>query len=244
MAGQIYEGWLAVMTRFRHSKRDGDDDAFQWWTQALQLHKSTNLTGVQVKPLGQNRIVAVSVVARLGSPKRAGRTYAIGGAVTHRHNPGGRSMPYQVEVVFSDQATLAGYKKDRNLVEREIFSILIHEFTHALDFMTEKHKGTHDLAEQNKAEEYHNADVEIRAFTQQIVDEVEDYIRKSVAKDGDTWGLKDNPTSLIKAALDVSFTWQRIHQDLTPKNRRLILRNVGQRAVAQFDELVAEFGDS
>jgi len=244
LAGQLLDRWLMVMSKVR-TRRDEETDSPSMWSYGHKLYDSTMLTGLQVTPVDSRSPMAILVAAKLGRPK-PGRTYAVGGEMLHRSFGGSRARPFQLEILFSPLISPTEYKANRQAAEREIYSILIHEFTHARDFMPDKDKGTKGLADQGKSVEYHNHPAEVRAFTQQIVDEVEEYIRKSVrTSDGgnDTWGLKDNPTALIKRALDNSFTWQRIYQNLTPTNKKMILRNVGQRAIAQFEELVAEFGE-
>lgn len=242
LASEVLDRWLAAMDKLRRPKREDITDAPTLWGYGHKLYDPITLTGLQVKPIGYPYPLALSVVGRLDDPK-PGRTYALGGSLSHRAYPGKKFLPYAIEIRFSPLISIAAYKANRQAAEREIYSILIHEFTHARDFTTEKYEGTRDLATEKTLDLYHNHPVEIRAYTQQIVDEVETYIRRYVEKDQDTWGLKDNPTSLINAALEVSPTWQRIQPDLTQENRRIILRNVGQRSVAQFEELVAEFGE-
>lgn len=109
-----------------------------------------------------------------------------------------------------------------------LYSTLIHEATHAAESVfgwskgetgTALHNGETVVTDQAK---YINDPVEVRAWMQQIVDEVLFYLKKFDEVEGLDW----TPQKRIQMALKTSTTWQLVKSDLTPKNRNLIMKAV------------------
>lgn len=110
----------------------------------------------------------------------------------------------------------------RQLIGSMIYDILIHEITHAVDqklkrtYDTGGHDGPRSTSDIAK---YYNDPKEVRAFMQQISDEV---LRGSLNKFIDVFG--DNQG--IVYALKNSNTWQEVNKHLTPSNKQLIMKAV------------------
>jgi hypothetical protein len=164
----------------------------------------------------------VVVMFRVGAKKDPKATpdgpryYVYGGQVGGDYGtavqPREYKEPNRIEVFINSARTPRELLDNMDEVGRELFSVLIHEATHLRDLVRQHPKGYGD-----SPATYHNDPAEVRAFMQQVADEVSDAVRAS----GDPTGVS------VSAALRSSRTWRRIEPTLTPANRRLILRGVG-----------------
>ena len=127
---------------------------------------------------------------------------------------GGGVLKYQAKnfvfVYINSTRTPRELLENLEAVEREVFSVLIHETTHLRDLLTHKPEGYRD-----DALVYHNEPAEVRAFMQQIADEVLEHL-----------GGAEPTGASMREALKASATWRRVADSLTPANRRLVLRGV------------------
>ncbi len=127
---------------------------------------------------------------------------------------GGRMQPYP------------GCSSERCLAYG-LYSILTHELTHAAESMFEGREPTYyqrgPEGEQVVTDEvaYINDPKEIRAFMQQVVDEVLRYATTPMIRDN-----AKNPKHLIDLSLKLSTTWKAIDPHLTRANRSRILKAV------------------
>lgn len=108
-------------------------------------------------------------------------------------------------------------------VEKEAYSVFIHEVTHLRDILK-------DVVNYQKAKEttpsYYNDRTEVRAFMQQIADEAIEYAEGEAKSIGvGTWGITLS-TRFVERALEMSITWNRIKRDLSSHNEKLIIRGV------------------
>jgi len=133
----------------------------------------------------------------------------------------GDSLPEDTQIVISlfGKLTCAELHDQEDQLEKEIYSVLIHEVTHGTELMLNPLKLADDVRETTGLGQkgYHNLPVELRAFIQQAVDEV--------------LGVIDSGLSFSQA-LKKSGTWLRVKDHLTPKNKKRMLREIGN-AVAQ-----------
>lgn len=123
---------------------------------------------------------------------KAGRKYTTGGRVVTRQtgedDPG---TPMYVQVELNPDRMYAEMAEAGRKLEDEIYSILIHEITHARDvLMTQrelkKHRKKHETPEdtppalRTEAEnrEYYNKPTEVRAFKRQVAEEVRRELEK------------------------------------------------------------------
>jgi hypothetical protein len=99
-----------------------------------------------------------------------------------------------------------------------IYSILIHELTHAAEVDTGRPPLGGKDVDNLSDEEYINDPEEVRAFMQQVVHETVKF-----GKDHrDSFDDKD----LMHSALMISHTWARIAKKLTPSNKKRIMKAV------------------
>lgn len=117
---------------------------------------------------------------------------------------------------------------------KRIYSTLLHEITHAVERIKYlEDRGTSSMPELSNVKtrkdisiakrDYYNHPAEVKAFLQQIADEVEEYLNQKhegVTKDSikDGWG---NAFGYYG-----SKTWQRVSKYLTPKNQKYIKKAV------------------
>lgn len=116
------------------------------------------------------------------------------------------------------------YKREMFFLEgpkKDFRRMLIHELTHARDYYTESYalgeRGVGDTPE--SLQDYYNDPSEVRAYMQQIADEV--MRRMDNPRVIKFWR---GPKQALVKSLDSSPTWKRINPHLTDKNRNLILK--------------------
>jgi len=110
-----------------------------------------------------------------------------------------------------------------------IYSILIHEATHAAEsmFMHKLHYSPSEVREKGEAAwgSYINDPVEVRAFMQEIVDDVLRMAKRESIRDHAS--EQPNPNrALIEIGLKLSTTYNTIAKHLSPRNHNLILKAV------------------
>jgi hypothetical protein len=117
--------------------------------------------------------------------------------------------------------------KHEKCIAYGLYSILIHELTHVAEEPLRKRRApTYSPDEAREKGEgssaYVNDPSEVRAFMQQIVDEVEHN-----AQDSLLWEhLRQNRQGYLDTVLALSTTWSIIEKRLTPSNRARILKSV------------------
>ncbi len=115
-----------------------------------------------------------------------------------------------------------------------LYSIMIHELTHAADMVFPHapinyyHRGPHGEVVDLNMGAYINDPLEVRAFMQQVADEVlryakNDALRPHIEKH------KDPNQKLIDLTLKLSTTWKLIEAHLSPANKARILKGVYDR---------------
>lgn len=124
---------------------------------------------------------------------------------------------------FTNETTIQG-------LEHDIYEELIHEFSHAAEAAF-----LYDSAESQRAEEgaasgrgtpeYYNLPTEVRAYMQQIVDDVTrlaalPILRKLLSAKAKT------PHDLVMAYLDKSAKWKQVERHLNPQNKAKVLKAV------------------
>jgi hypothetical protein len=151
------------------------------------------------------------------------RHYVKGGSVTSRHHGSGKGYGSKIGMTLSInyQRTPNELLQNTKAVEQELYSVLIHEVTHLRDLL----KHTPARAGAGSAD-YHNKPSEVRAFMQQIVDEVLSYVHKLGRDDGGWLFTGRLSSDFVDSVLDKSGTWERIRRDLTKPNEKLILKAV------------------
>lgn len=188
------------------------------WGFDLGKYEVTTVHGTKVK---------VPVLVRAsGSDPRPTRLYISGGSVQAEFYSGSPLAKHtNLKLKLWDERTPNKILTNLKFVEKEAFSVLIHEVTHLRDRFTLREEREH-AADSPGNESYHNRPSEVRAFMQQIADEVIGHVEGQAKSVGiGTWGVSLNGR-LIERALETSATWDRIKRDLTPSNERLVLRGV------------------
>lgn len=117
--------------------------------------------------------------------------------------------------------------KHEKCIAYGLYSILLHELTHVAEEPLRKRRApTYSPGDERERAEpsrgYINDPSEVRAFLQQIVDEVEHN-----AEDSLLWEhLRQNRHGFLDAVLALSTTWSIVEKQLSPSNRARILKSV------------------
>jgi hypothetical protein len=154
------------------------------------------------------------------------RDAVIGGAVTEVHEDRGE-FKIGVHAWLNAGVSAHDYLKHRmspNRLDQNIqyglYSLLIHELTHAAEAMFKKKPGYDP--ENLDRRDYYNDPKEVRAFMQQVADEVLHYVGLDTIRDY----AGGNNRKLVDTGLKVSATWREIGPFLTPANKRRVLSAV------------------
>jgi hypothetical protein len=159
------------------------------------------------------------------------RKYVAKGVATHKHlGEDHEGYPSKITLTLDRDRTPADLQKDQKRVADEIYHVMIHELTHAVDKMktpkqTDKRKQEDEAKGRDKAESYHNLPHEVRAFKRQIAEEVDDAMKKFYADEDDPEWIGQS-REVVEHVLGSSKTWDRIRKDLTPENRKAILKTI------------------
>lgn len=115
-------------------------------------------------------------------------------------------------------------KNTAGVLERQLFPVLLHELTHVAD----KYKGrgvapdmSRDEAQGNAA--YYNDPGEVRAYMQEVVDEIE-----AKSKHFSVFMDRFGPSKGLEYLLKSSNTWDEISPYWTEANKRLVIKAVVQ----------------
>jgi len=221
--------------------RDMDEPLFQnrgfnanRWGYNIGVYETKDVRGQPVN-------VPVEVDAKEPETWRGPRQYVTGGAVMSRYHGSGRGYGSKIGMRLSInyQRTPNELLQNLKAVEQEMYSVLIHEVTHLRDLLTH----TPAKAGGDSGEDYHNKPAEVRAFMQQIVDEVIAYVHE-LGRDDGGWLFAGSPTAdFVDSTLDKSPTWDRIRRDLNKKNEKLILKAVSQALSREWPKLQKLYPD-
>lgn len=153
---------------------------------------------------------------------RARRRYVPGATLRSTHETErGEGTPARLIVRLDGQRTPAEMRDDKDRVENELYGVLIHELTHAADVLRRR-----DPAQEGGGgAAYHNRPSEVRAFKQQIADEIQRGLYFAYRDEEDPEWIGADADSVMEL-LSASVTWDRIKDDLTPANRRSVLKTV------------------
>lgn len=141
----------------------------------------------------------------------------------------------QMEARLNASRTPSELWEDLRRLERELYSTLIHEVTHLQDAYRPRPEMSHDDRPQ-----------EIRAYMQQVADEVVEHLLSGAKGAGARWfwlwRRKDKGRvtgGLLRQALQSSYTWGIRKHNLTPGNRKILLKGVAT-AVSDAEPLFAQ----
>ena len=167
----------------------------------------------------------IMVVVRAGKDTRPGPYVDSGGFGKHRN---GRPV---VILSLNGSYTAAEYLKSLQspeLIEGMLYNILIHEVTHAVDIQD---KSTYEVGTAGGTfstpdlKRYYNDPKEVRAFMQQVVDEVTNgSLIKHIEKLTERFGQNKAVSMLLKN----SETWNEAQKYWTPSNRNRVMKSVYQ----------------
>ena len=164
--------------------------------------------------------VSVSVNSKNASLTfRSPRQWISGGVVRHfSRSRGGIAVKVLMVVTLDASKTVSSILANLRKVEADVYSVLIHEVTHLRDILR---AGV--SAEEAGVQRYYNEPTEIRAFMQQIVHEVLEYIHEQGKAELYWSGVS---MYALTSALEHSKTWDRIRKNLTPKSKKTMLKGV------------------
>ena len=111
--------------------------------------------------------------------------------------------PTLLEVFLNSSRTLTQIRENKDKLEKDLFSILIHELTHAHDRITE-----------DANDDYFNDPLEVSAFMQQIAQEVLE--------------ANEREPRDVRQLLAESKIWGQVSPRLTSENRRRILKGIAR----------------
>jgi hypothetical protein len=207
--------------------------------------------GVHVTDVRRRR-TELPVYVRVGKPTkglwRAGRHFVTGGQVPSMHyNEEDPGKPMMIRIELNPDVTYRQFAENRDSVEREIRSVLMHELTHAHDVlespaqMKRLQKGYPVIEEADAAERvdvrkkfYYNMPSEVRAFKRQVAEEVRRAMERAYGdEDEPEWVPAD--AEAVMEMLERSPTWERVKHFLNPRNRRKFLETVAS-VVRKFKE--------
>mgnify|MGYP002638878121 CR=1 FL=1 len=119
-----------------------------------------------------------------------------------------------IEVRFN--ARLSGAKLEDSKTVGDVYSVLLHEVTHATEMvidraLAEREANPDRPAHNSHRPDYYDIPVEVRAFMQQVADEVETAVRSGVP---------------FRQALKESRSWQRVSPRMNQKNLKKIMKGV------------------
>jgi hypothetical protein len=183
--------------------------------------------------------VEVPVRVQFQALEGHGRQWVAGGAVTTRfygRNPGDKLA---LNLYVNSAAVTQELLDHLGEVEDELFSVIIHEATHLSDLLRHEYSGDDEAG----TDKYYNAPTEVRAFMQQMADEL---LREAdrLGKDGGAWLLGPEPTGdMIANLLERSSTWERIRRQLTPASTKTILRGVTRALQDEWPSLLKKYPD-
>lgn len=204
---------------------------------------------------GRPRPVKLSLGVGKHNPHlwRGGRDLVTGGMVTFSHQGRRDKDPYPTElrINLNPNRTYDNLKAHKDRLEREIYSVMIHEMTHARDIVESlsererrlkkykkklKDQGMSEerIDEHAKDFEYHTRPSEARAFKRQVADEVFRAMER-MHKDEDEPDWIGADADSVMDLLRKSPTWDRVRGFLTPELKRDFLKTVAS-VVRKFKE--------
>ena len=132
----------------------------------------------------------------------------------------------QPVVVIHLNGSLEIPKNTGGVLKTQLYPVLLHELTHAADKYTRGGLGM-SLDEARGNEDYYNDPGEVRAYMQEVVDEVMRHSRHF-----DTFFRKFGPSRGLEYLLKFSATWTEASPYWTEVNRRKVIKAVSQ-AIAE-----------
>lgn len=229
-AERFYKNIMDILERFPRNRHDDDSDPISYQSFWPKLGNPTTQAVVSITPFKETRPVTIPIKG-VFEAKEITPDFVVRGNYSKRGD-GYR----EINLFLNGLKSVEAFRKQKPRVIKDIFSAMLHELTHAKDISSPKMYKTDERGDLDSKENYHNDPREIRAFMQQVVHEVSEYI-------DDTWNLLgtdiDVNSSLIEKGLAESETWQFIKKHLTPQTKRLILRTVGQSVISQVEKLSA-----
>lgn len=210
---EMYKRWLKP---FHIKNRDRPTSIlFIGREDGIQSHHTIEFTELAGPLKGRKR--QVPIIFQPGGIGNFVSKYITGGGVRSvRQRKRGLSK-YMVYINIADAFILDVVKNKKQVID-ELYSVLIHEATHLADKLSY-------VASETSNEDpniYYNRPTEVRAFMQQIVDEVVTHA-KVIAKDLD--GFTDTE-QLVRLSLERSTTWNRVKPYVNPSNKKRILKAV------------------
>jgi hypothetical protein len=167
------------------------------------------------------------------------RRWVSGGGIEVRyHGRRGYGSKMAMNLFINSGARVQDLLDHLGEVEDELYSVIIHEATHLMDLLKLEYAAD-DVGE----EAYHNAPSELRAFMQQIADELITEAQRLGQTVG-AWGLGPSPSGdMVDTLLSRSTTWERIRKSLKPASTKLILRGVTRALQDAWPELLEKYKD-
>lgn len=206
LAKRVTDAWLNIVKRDR-----GNSDPVYYMRGADHIMNPPMVEKYMTKDVKGALVRTPIYITSEFDPKfNSTRFYVYGGFVRSWGYGRQNTFKESVTIQFNSARTADEIFENKDRVLKEVYSVLIHEITHLRDILY-KHESYHD-----DPKKYHNAPHELRAFMQQIADEVIDFFPS------DGWVTRRS----FEAALDQSPTWDRIKRELNPQNRKLMFKGI------------------
>lgn len=126
-----------------------------------------------------------------------------------------------VNVNGSMAADKLGAAAKARQVQNQLFPVLLHEMTHAADKYSRGVGQEMSREEAQGNEDYYNNPSEVRAYMQEVVDEID-------LKHWPTFQKMFGPSKGLEYLLKSSPTWQEVSPYWTERNKRLVIKAVAQ----------------
>lgn len=125
------------------------------------------------------------------------------------------------------------YLKSTTLTD-DLYSMLLHEFTHAMDLSGIVNQKVNDVSTDTGLTEYYNQPREVRAYLQQIIDEVQKVIPAIIKQYA-------NRHKLMDEVLKRSFTWNKFKDRWNHESKKKIMQAVYHEVDINVDAAEAGF---
>ena len=166
----------------------------------------------------------VDLFVRLQAVDSASKLYVVSGGFGHDS----RKRPVVIVNLNANIFAETYFKSAQgcSLIADMIYPVLLHELTHAADIFS---KGVASEMSQDEASGnavYYNNPGEVRAYLQEILHEIETgALLRALPKLKQTFGSN----RAVHFVLKNSDTWKEIEKYLTERNKRLVMKAVGQK---------------
>ncbi len=192
-----------------------------------------------------------------GKDRRMHGKYVLGGEIHSLASKGEPRRGFKIYINLDLSKTPNEILNNMQEIRKDLTSVLRHEMTHARDRIVSGGAGSSGVVSFDKGpfSEYHNLPEEVRAYSRQIVDEIEEPFMDSLNLHRDEIEDKSDPgwakataqslrnSDSVDRYIRQSRTWDHRRVYWTAGNKRLVRQLVATRVSELWDEHVAPMID-